>query len=318
MEAIKRILRARHTSDFYWRMAKRRLDDRLDDFRGASSASSEKIVNQREIRLVGLKRSGNHAIVDWLRQQLSGKVIHLNNLRLSEKPYQMAYEEAIAARKQFYGLERYLAEQYGEGVREQLRQEALGNFIPKDHLLYSYEDYDLAAIASARNQRNHDRYFGKSDRCDDLLILRDLFNLLASRWQKGYTSVRSLRRSIIDLWLEYAREYLGETNYLKPTKIAANYNQWADDLDYRRQLAAALNLQFDENAGQNISRFGGGSSFDGKKFAQNANQMAVLQRWQHFADDRAYRRALSREDVFAYSERIFGHIPGTEILRPRG
>lgn len=38
---------------------------------------------------------------------------------------------------------------------------------------------------------------------------------------------------MIDLWIDYAKEYLGETNYLKHNKICINYNQWFADVEYQ-------------------------------------------------------------------------------------
>lgn len=58
---------------------------------------------------------------------------------------------------------------------------------------------------------------------------------------------------------------------------------------------------------------GGGSSFDGKQFDGQATSMNVLNRWQKFCDNPQYKIFFNQE-VWEYSEQIFGHIPGTESL----
>ncbi|MGB3669671.1 MAG: hypothetical protein WA783_13315 [Phormidesmis sp.] len=51
-----------------------------------NQASPNPIVNQKEIRDDGMRRTGNHAIIAWIEHQLSGKYWHLNNLTLSPNP----------------------------------------------------------------------------------------------------------------------------------------------------------------------------------------------------------------------------------------
>ena len=48
-------------------------------------------------------------------------------------------------------------------------------------LIYSYEDFPLDQVASDKFEHNHDLYLGKSAIRYDLLIIRDPFNLFASR-----------------------------------------------------------------------------------------------------------------------------------------
>jgi len=45
--------------------------------------------------------------------------------------------------------------------------------------------------------------------------------------------------------------------------------------------------------------------------------MDVLNRWRLFAEDSFYRQLLDNQELREYSERIFGHIPGTEVLFDR-
>ncbi len=257
------------------------------------SNSIKKVVNQKEIRVVGLRRSGNHAIINWIRNQHTGKACHLNNIRPDKSPYRNLYFHYQT---------------------EKLKQESIGNFSPKDCLMYSYEDYPLEAIATAEWEKKHDLYVGKSRKKYDVLIIRDPLNLLASRLKRKFMDTKANDWSVVDLWIAYAKEYLGETNYLSNNKICINYNHWFSDAKYRQSLASQLDCKFSDYGFDQVKSEGGGSSFDGRKFNGSATQMNVLNRWQHFVDNREYLQLLNNCQLQEYYEKIFDYVPGTEVL----
>ncbi|MDY7004751.1 MAG: hypothetical protein SWX82_12545 [Cyanobacteriota bacterium] len=130
------------------------------------------IVNQKEIRVVGMKRTGNHAVINWVKNQHNGEVGFINNVLANQNPYRYKYEN--------------LRDKFPEHkwAIENNRKQAQGNFIKRDCLIYSYEDFPLEQIASDKFERHHDLYLGKSATRYDLLIIRDPFNLFASRLKK--------------------------------------------------------------------------------------------------------------------------------------
>ncbi|MEM9484485.1 MAG: hypothetical protein AAGA83_12420 [Cyanobacteria bacterium P01_F01_bin.116] len=269
---------------------------------------SEDIINQNEIRIFGLRRSGNHAVTNWLIKQMQGELFYINDVGANENPYREKYEALLRS-----GCLK---------GRHKLKREARGAFTKKEYLIYSYEDYALKKVTNAAFERKHDLYFGKSVRKYDLLIFRDPFNMIASRlkgseFQNGYfLSTRSKRIQPEELWLTYAREWLGETNYLKNHKILVSYNQWVTDVNYRKELSASLGLEFSDAGFHEVQGFGGGSSFDGQSRHGEASQMNVLGRWRNFADNEVYINTLNNNNqLWSYSEKIFGHIPGTEQLK---
>lgn len=147
------------------------------------------------------------------------------------------------------------------------------------------------------------------------MILRDSFNLLATRLKKNPNeSVRSLSENAVDMWISYAREYLGETNYLKHNKISINYNQWVIDPDYRKLISTKLGLAFSDRGINDVNSFGGGSSFDKQQFQGKATKMDVLNRWKYFSNNEHYLSLLQNDTLIEYFRNIFGHILGTESL----
>jgi hypothetical protein len=73
-------------------MWKRQLGYGIDDIFRTILWRNNEIVNHKEIRVVGLKRSGNHAIINWIRKAHYGEVWHLNNIPTERNPYRFLYE----------------------------------------------------------------------------------------------------------------------------------------------------------------------------------------------------------------------------------
>ncbi|NET43928.1 hypothetical protein [Okeania sp. SIO2B3] len=302
------IVKALKKPHLAWKKGKRFLAHNLEDFIRIITQQHKlsEIVNRKEIRVAGMKRTGNHAIINWVKSQQNGNVGFINNVLANQNPYRYKYEN--------------LQDNFPEHkwAIENNRQQAKGNFIKRDCLIYSYEDFPLEQIASDKFERNHDLYLGKSAMRYDLLIIRDPFNLFASRLKVSskathFLSVNSPKKTMIDLWIDYAKEYLGETNYLKHNKVCVNYNQWFADVEYRRNIAEKLQIEFSDAGIDRVTSFGEGSSFEGKQFNNKATSMDVLNRCQKVADNPQYKQFFNQE-ILKYSERIFGHIPGTESL----
>ena len=290
---IHQLRKLKHNVDYFLDDTKRLL---LQPF------SSSGYINQKEIKVVGLRRSGNHGIIIWLRRHYQQKIWHLNNVSPFKNPYRQLYHH------------------YSD--KERLKQEALGNFSPKECLIYNYENYTLESIVNSKCEKNHDLYLGKSANRYDLLILRDPYNMFASL-RKGQLQTNNKnycktypknRESITQLWLNYAKEFLEETNYLQQKRVMVNYNQWVSNLDYRKSISQELDLNFCDAGFNVVKNYGGGSSFDGTKFNAKADKMDVLNRWQEFVNDEEYRKMFNKE-IIEYSQKIFGYIEGTEALK---
>lgn len=274
-----------------------------DAWQRQTRASASEIINQKEVRFVGMRRTGNHALINWLMHQLSGEVRHLNNVVISRNPY----------RYKANNLRRYFPE-HAEMAKTYQRQ-ADGALVKRDCLLYSYEDWSLGQISRSRVEYNRELYFGKAARYYDVLILRDPFNLFASRLKKGFVATKDSQLDMVEMWLEYAKEFVGESHHLNRNLVCINYNRWFAQEDYRRQISKQMAIPFSDAGLTSVSAVGDGSSFDGTRFSGDARVMDVTNRWRHFENDLAYRRLFENDDIWKYSERIFGKMPGTESLQ---
>lgn len=267
------------------------------------SSKAQVTINQKEIRLVGMRRTGNHGLTNWIQHQQPGKFRHLNNVAAGKNPY----------RHKADNLRRYHPEHHK--MSAVYRQQANGELIKRDCLLYSYEDWSLKQITHPRFERNRELYLGKSAQCFDVLILRDPFNLFASRLKQNFVATKAKNCSMVQMWLEYAREFVGESNHLSDNLICVSYNAWVNSEAYRRQLAEQLALPFSDAGYAQVSAIGGGSSFDGTSFSGQARAMDVENRWRAFAAEETFRQLFQDEAVWQYSQQIFGELPGTEVLR---
>jgi hypothetical protein len=143
------------------------------------------------IQITGLRRSGNHAIINWLRgnfEDAGYKVRHDNDSQL-------------------------------------LRTVTWHPCTDKEVYIVSFEDQDIKVIPKLPD---HVESF-------NFIILRDPFNCLASRMRRGYSITR-------ELYLSYANEFVGKTNFVDEPKCCVNYNRWLIDYNYRSCIIQRFGL----------------------------------------------------------------------------
>lgn len=266
---------------------------------------SGKKTNRKVIRVLALPRSGHHAVISWIIYQHGEKYCFLNNPVVEENPFLTAREVG--------------SDLAGEGRLSGVDM-AILRARRKDLMIYNREGFPLERGAAIGWAEAPNRHIGKSGNRTTVLILRDAFNFLASvmRWSRG-TRHQPDRRAIANLveqWKDHAREYLGETTFLRE-KVKINYNLWFSEEDYRKQLAEEIGFRFKPGGTKGVPKVGPvvwGDTFDGMRFDGRAQEMKVMERWKHFEEDPFYRELFLDSEVAELSEKIFGHIPGTENL----
>lgn len=202
--------------------------------------------------LHGLKRSGNHALVNWLQPQLQAtffnNLIPLGNLlRGQPMPAPRPYRDWLAAQSSPVG----------------------------GRVLASFEDHALETT----------RFSDIDVPVTRLLLLRSPDQLFASRIRKAFrvdmpayprADGPVLRRAVA-LWKQHARCYLGDdTAY--PGRVAVLFDRWFADQEYRRAISGALGVPFDDAGYGRVGGEGGGSSFDGTRYDGRAQEMAIGER----------------------------------------
>lgn len=277
--------------------------------------------NTIEIRVAGLQRSGNHAIIDWMIEQHRGKrICFLNNVvHGAEDPFQTAEQ----------------IETYGFESTSDLSQQR------KDVLVVSYEDQDgkmrgdcgfLDSAFSDAYEQEHDALVGESGRRIDMLIMRDPYNFFASRLKKLHTLSGTKDVDwLLATWKQLARFAQSEAGVLGQGSnnacVFVNFNAWFSSRQYRRQLCAHIEGHFSDASLKRLPHYGGGSSFDGHSMRplslttvmsewpkllslqtyldanrylrrfRGARGMDVNQRWRSMRDDPEFKRIIKDPEL---------------------
>lgn len=272
------------------------------------------------LQVIGLQRSGNHAIIDWI-SSLFPRTVHLNNL-----PHDFGRDpENLTDNPAFAGADCRIVS--FEDARVKLARTEDGGFRP---LLDSVVPLDPARLDAFD--------------CRMLYILRDPYNCWASRVKAreagGLTSPAEFEH-FLDNWTAMARRHAAEP------KAFILYNAWFKDRAYRQAVCARLGGSYSERTLGEVPLEGGGSSFDGagrpslrtmaKKLdyyrspgfrrrllqqpgsyvrrllgpSVDGRQLRVDSRWQHLVGRDDARALFEDATVRELSRRIFGfHVDG--------
>lgn len=243
-----------------------------------------------EIRVFGLRRSGNHAILNWIAGLFEGPAWFLNNCEPSVDP--------LLQRKETSGLPCQASKPSLSGENPEV-------------VIHSYEEQKLEEIRS--QQRQSERW----NNCDrfDVIILRDPFNTLASRIEavrhQGWPGPLETGVEFNLLWRQYAHEFAGHTSYF-PNCLPISFNRWLSDREYRRGVAAIFNRPLNDDTMGHVSEYGKGSSFDG--LSLQGPQLKVLDRWRKYYDDAVFRQALEDKELLTLAHELFPSVTD-KVLR---
>jgi hypothetical protein len=259
--------------------------------------------NDNLFTFFALKRSGHHAVMVWLAYHFQLPIFVLNYIKPYTDPY-LTFRFYNNWDKESDWLVHI------EDV-EQIRNQH------KRCLILSIQDFNITSLVDERDVIwERQKTIGASLKNFNILVLRDPFNMLTSRWYKPGPIPPIVNNSeILDAWEIYAEEYLGITNFLK-SKIVINYNLWFLSLDYRKQLSAQLGLAFTD-AGLNVvpKTAASGSSFDKLSYDGKGNQMKVLERWKISQEDKGFCEAFrERHKLANLYRKIFPHDPELELF----
>lgn len=271
------------------------------------------VTNRTLLRVFGLRRSGNHAVIGWIMENTPGTKLHLNNIGDNlANPYRAFATGVISGPQlgQVFRRRKLLRMLHWHG--EKLADKKFYNsarevdfkslkVLPKDLLLLSYEDIDPRSPFIQEFLAAPDKHVGGSDRIMTALILRDPFNQFASLMKKGFLN-RATSGFYVERWKQYAREFVGESSCLGRDLVAVNYNRWVQEAEYRRELATRLGLVTGDDSFQQVPLFGDGSSF--QTGATSAEQLDVFDRWRQYMGQPEYD-CLFDHEIIELAARVF-------------
>ena len=212
------------------------------------------------IRFFGMKRSGNHALHNWIIPKFHGGVFLRNNAAL----------KTLVKKKKCDGLNCFRAYDH---ITKAQRDD-------NDIIFITYEDLILSDCLE--HPANKDNVYGHYDDYKDIFIIRDPYNLFSSR-AKHYDKGEALRSDLcvhkrhdldklILLWKDMAHRFINP----RDGELGIYYDKWFNSLEYRKDICTSLGVEFNDKGKELISGWGGGSSFDDAKTP--AEKMKVLER----------------------------------------
>ena len=215
------------------------------------------------IRVFGMRRSGNHAVIDWLRRNIPGETVFLNDCAPGDplETYAM--------------METPRGDRHGPGFRETrwFAQFAEGRG-GRSHIV-SYED---TTPDEAGAPEGWDAPFRT------VIVRRSFLNWLASFYEMVTGRMGGTVWGVDD-WREI-RPYIAVYARLlaAPREIDLDFDAWAAGPEYRAGVLSRLGLEPADNGIGAVSTYGGGSSF-GDVFPSGA---ALAERWRRLAGDAGY------------------------------
>jgi len=273
--------------------------------------------NEFEFRAFGLKRSGNHPIIMWIASLFDNPVYFYNCCDVD--PFRTRFPENKVSEVLNLFHKNDDTYRWNEEDLDEIRCKK------KNCIIYSYENKELKEFTEfIKDYINEEYMVGTSKHCYDILILRDFYNFVASTiykrrrnvlsnhktnyddgkdiWVDGYMRVLKLSK----LWVEYAKEFIEETDYLN-NKISISFNQWVSDEYYRMFISSILGLRYSDKTLDYIGHFGQGSSFSNVALDGQAKDLDVLNRWKAFEDNSLYWNIIDNNpEAVELSNRIFG------------
>jgi hypothetical protein len=232
------------------------------------------------LRVFGMRRSGNHAILSWLQRNApSGRSVFLNNCKPGTDPLHNARGiEVNGAHASHNQAKRNLP-----AVTQEAGDGAL--------FLVSYEDTSPAEFGLSRQPSGA---FDEALFSHNVLIYRGFLNWSASLLKKmqandGYTLVR--RNGIVLRTIDSYIRLLGLVRQAQDLGLVAIcYDRWMRSADYRAQFLQDLGLGQHDNSLGEVQHFGGGSSF--QKQASSAAELQTDRRWQQMRSDAEFQAML--------------------------
>jgi len=244
-------------------------------------------VNDLNVVFFGLRRGGQHAVINWVAAHFEEPVWFFNDICDFNNP-EPIIDDTGATKPSYY-------------VPTPMKIPNVWQ-IPKGIVFQSYEDKPIDNLDFQANAR----VVGESKKTICVIILRDLFNTVASRMAHPSFLMFKVEPWLKERWEQYAMEAIGETSYL-PNMVVINYNFWFRSEIYRRRLERLMGLGVTDEGMNTVS--GVGSSFSWLKHDGKAQNMKVEKRWERWQGERRYM-GFFRESprIWELHDTIFGKI----------
>ena len=257
----------------------------------------------KKIMVAAMHRTGHHAVAIWLLHQLSG-ISDFSVKTIAQWFFYLQNNKGVS----------YLANNpLKTGDKEHPDKADFSNFLKAYHQTNSSLTNMVIGTHEQAGIKDTVWACGTSDifavNCDLIVVLRDFKNWVASCVKMAQRDSQVLKEEMlseekIKLYMDHCKHY-----YVLKDDHYVLFNKWARDERYRREIAEGLGLEFTDAALNQLSPFGGGSSFSNMMYLKNANIMRVNDRYRGMVGNPDYEKIIKEnKEALEMSNEIFGNI----------
>tara|TARA_B100000287_G_scaffold413513_1_gene445113 strand:- start:2747 stop:3496 length:750 start_codon:yes stop_codon:yes gene_type:complete len=221
--------------------------------------------------IIAPRRSGHHAVINWLDSILPEKGVIINDTDWqANKPFMIPQINEDRTEYEYWDHE----------VKPQKTSVEDNSYI-----LYNIEERPLEDIVAHLKGNEEQSFWGKEN-ITIIINQRSFLNFVASKinhtFEKNpYNFINGIKR-----WNEYTKELLNETSLLENFKYTTIlFDKWFSSIDYRKKLCKTFNGKIKNEEINKVSEHGRGSTFDGQDKDGKGQEMKVLERYKLLAPD---------------------------------
>jgi len=236
-------------------------------------------MENKNIFVLGIRRSGNHAIASWVRPQLNHNVIRYFN----DHYYNTLSFDINTSSKRVYQY-KYIGNKMKVIDNEKIDiNKTIYNFFGLENQSLSLfnENYDKwkknINIKIETDENLNCKFFDNDNK--QIVIIRNPWNNMASeiQWYYNGRNYNVPQNKLIELWNEYYDYFINK----KDDKfVFIIYDKWFIDEEYRKSISEKIGLSFSDENLNLIEKTGNGSSFTKRLYDGHAQQMNVLNRYE--------------------------------------
>ncbi|MEP2782071.1 MAG: hypothetical protein ABJO67_15660 [Pseudoruegeria sp.] len=234
------------------------------------------------LRVFGMRRSGNHGIINWVQRNIdTGETVFLNNCRFGDPliMFQSVTHAKGTSERRILNVDNH----------PKMRT-AIAQWNTAEHHIVSYENLTLTEVLT--DPTTPSGRYSEDVIWQNILIYRRFLNWLASYLKLMQKKKSHPYRHILRDALWRYKAALKEIDMASDAHIIPIlYDNWATDASYRMDCLNRINLPCVDNSLGEIARFGGGSSFSSE--GQNSEEVVHAERWAEFVENGRFHKILN-------------------------
>ncbi|NOX09533.1 MAG: tetratricopeptide repeat protein [Gammaproteobacteria bacterium] len=247
---------------------------------------------KNEYRIISVRRSGQHAVINWLCRQLNGNTRFFNDVDPGVRLVDLLQRESSFDKCFLDGVE----------LDSQVGDDRIDNLVynHEDVLLDEIGDIDGAFLSGCCNES----FSGTT-----IIVVRDFANVFASRYFFEMQMPGNAKRwkwDDVDLWMNHA-SMMSKLQQKSGSVVVINMQNWTYNTDYRKKIADQLSINFTDAGYNEVGHIG--STFDG-----DAQSMRLDERWKKVIEMPGYRSLFDNVGAVKLNDSIFGVTPAVQYI----